>query len=97
MYLPPNQTPQQRDDITRKFGEYQRLLQPLMDEFNAHPHWAKVELPEGGGNAEALTQLRARMAGRYPVEAFNAVRAAVDPKSILSNRLVDQLFGQAKP
>jgi hypothetical protein len=45
MYLPPGQTDAQRTDITRRFRQYCELLQPLMDEYSAHVHWAKIELP----------------------------------------------------
>jgi hypothetical protein len=50
MYLPPRQTPQQREEITASFDQYVNLLTPLFEEYGAVPHWAKVEvLPRGRG------------------------------------------------
>jgi L-galactono-1,4-lactone dehydrogenase len=45
MYLPPSQTPEQRAKISARFREFCAMAQPLMDEYNAHAHWAKIELP----------------------------------------------------
>jgi L-galactono-1,4-lactone dehydrogenase len=36
--------------------------------------------------------VRRRMASRYPVDQFNAMRRRLDPKNIMSNRIVDALF-----
>lgn len=45
MYLPPNQTDQQRDAIKSSFDGYLELIQPLLEEYDAHAHWAKIALP----------------------------------------------------
>lgn len=45
MYLPANQTDAQRKDIRQAFQQYRRVLRPLLDEYKAHCHWAKIELP----------------------------------------------------
>jgi L-galactono-1,4-lactone dehydrogenase len=45
MYLPPNQTEHQRVAIKARFSEYLELIQPLLEEYNAHAHWAKIEIP----------------------------------------------------
>lgn len=45
MYLPPNQTEHQREAIKARFSEYLELIQPLLEEYNAHAHWAKIEIP----------------------------------------------------
>lgn len=46
MYLPPSQTEEQRKAIKNKFTEYLEVIQPLLEEYNAHVHWAKIELPQ---------------------------------------------------
>jgi hypothetical protein len=46
MYLPPSQTEEQRKAIKNKFTEYLEVIQPLLEEYNAHCHWAKIELPQ---------------------------------------------------
>lgn len=45
MYLPPNQTEHQRGAIKARFSEYLELIRPLLEEYNAHAHWAKIEIP----------------------------------------------------
>lgn len=67
MYLPPGQSEEQRAAITAKFREYTQLMRPLMEEYNAQPHWAKIELPHrtqqerivtlGGGGVGAVGQV----------------------------------------
>lgn len=42
--------------------------------------------------AGELRDLRARLAARYPVARFAEARRALDPRSILSNRIVDALL-----
>ena len=65
----------------------------LMPRYGATWHWAKIEPPHG--NAERLAAMRAALAERYPLERFNAARAALDPDGLLGNELVDALFGPA--
>lgn len=45
MYLPPNQTDDQRNAIKSSFDGYLELIQPLLEEYDAHAHWAKIALP----------------------------------------------------
>lgn len=91
MYLPPNQTDAQRQAITEKFRQYVKLMQPLCDEFNAQCHWAKIEPPVG---AEEAAQMQQRLQRKFPVKEFNDYRNALDPHRILSNDLVETLFGK---
>jgi hypothetical protein len=42
MYMPPGQSPESRDAITRRFEDYVRALEPIYEEYGAFPHWAKV-------------------------------------------------------
>lgn len=45
MYLPPSQSAEQRKEITDAFNRYTSILTPLLEEFGAVAHWAKIELP----------------------------------------------------
>lgn len=45
MYLPPNQTEEQRGLIKARFNDYLDLIRPLLEEYKAHAHWAKIEIP----------------------------------------------------
>ncbi len=129
MYLPPHQIPLEREEITKQFQRYTQLIQPLLEEYNAHCHWAKIELPKdyensntpnsqavgksetntsswwsrifgSSSNTDVLvmderTRLRImkeRIKAKFPVEEFNAYRKVLDPKGILSNKLIDSLF-----
>lgn len=98
MYLPADE--EQRVKVTEKFREYSRLMQPLMDEYGAQVHWAKIEAPPQDTAADRdrytseVTALRKRAAAKYPVKEFNDYRNALDPRRILSNDLIDTIFGK---
>jgi len=84
-----------QQEITAAFDEYVHAIEPLMDKYDAVPHWAKLEIPRAGqaeweGRRDRLLR---RVRARYPVEAFNAARKEVDPKGILSNSIVNAVFG----
>ena len=75
----------------RRFIDYCRLLQDdLMPRYGATEHWAKIEAHRLQPGAVA-----ARLAARFPVDRFNAARAALDPKNIMANDVVDTLFPRA--
>jgi L-galactono-1,4-lactone dehydrogenase len=63
----------------------------LMPPYHASWHWAKIEPPE---DPARLAAMKARLAERFPVAAFNAARAQLDPNNILANDMVDKLFGR---
>jgi len=71
-----------------RFFDYCQLLQDeLMPRFGATEHWAKIEAHRLDPAAA-----RARLAARFPVARFNAARAALDPKNIMANDVIDTLF-----
>ena len=75
----------------RRFFDYCRLLQDdLMPRYGATEHWAKIEAHRLQPGAVA-----ARLAARFPANRFNAARAALDPKNIMANDVVDALFPRA--
>jgi len=90
MYLPTDD-PKQRADITAAFKEYgARVMARQGRAAGATEHWAKIELP---ATEEGRAEMRARVAKRFPVEEFNRARAALDPKNVLANDLIDGVFG----
>lgn len=44
-----------------------------------------------------LEQMRERLAARYPLQKFAAVRARLDPKNILGNDILDALLPVEPP
>ncbi|KAK9839195.1 hypothetical protein WJX81_000695 [Elliptochloris bilobata] len=91
MYL-PTEDAAQRTAITDAFFDYCRLLQDdLMPRYGATEHWAKIE-----AHRLEPASVSARLAVRFPVERFNAARAALDPKNIMANDVVDILFPRSK-
>lgn len=75
----------------RRFREYVKLChEQLMPKYKAIDHWAKVEVVDLTPEDKAL--VRRRMAERYPVTAFNAARKQLDPKTIFSNHIIEDLF-----
>ena len=91
MYLPPGQGEGGREEIGRAFRRYVGEMEHLCVEFGAFPHWAKIEVP---GEEGARERLKARLAARYPVAAFNIVRKGFDPKGVLGNEMVERLFAE---
>ena len=61
-----------------------------MPKYKAIDHWAKVEVVDLTPEDKAL--VRKRIAQRYPVKAFNDARRRLDPKDVLSNHIIDDLF-----
>lgn len=93
MFLPEAEA--ERQAVTAAFVEYGRLVErQLMEKYSAVHHWAKLEQPLDG---EDLKRRRALLAARYPLSAFAAARARVDPKNILGNGLVDTLLSPNAP
>nr|WKK54373.1 eAncGLDH [synthetic construct] len=90
MYL-PTADEAQRKAITEAFRQYRKLTQTrLWDQYSAHEHWAKIEVPE---DKEELAALQERLRKRFPgVDAFNKARRELDPNRILSNDMIDKLF-----
>ncbi|EIE19735.1 L-galactono-1,4-lactone dehydrogenase-like protein [Coccomyxa subellipsoidea C-169] len=87
MYLPTEEEAQ-RKAITDRFFEYCKLVeQKLVPKYDATEHWAKIEVPYLDKQAA-----RERIAGRYPVDKFNAARRELDPKNILANDIIDTLM-----
>jgi L-galactono-1,4-lactone dehydrogenase len=90
MYL-CSEDEQIRTQITQAFKEYtDRVGTQLETEFDAFHHWAKIEVPTTAAERE---EVRARLARRLPVAEFNALRKELDPKNILANSMVDEIFG----
>ena len=98
MYMPLNQSAEQRDEIRKTFDSYCRALQPLMNQYNAQIHWAKIELPSQDDRSSAvrLDELRQGIRKRYPVRKFQEMRKALDPEGILANSLIERLFDDDK-
>ena len=63
-----------------------------MPRYKAVDHWAKVEVVDLTPEDKEL--VRKRIAQRYPVTAFNAARKKLDPRNVLSNHIIDDLFPQ---
>merc|ERR1712087_673924 len=93
MYLPEEEL--QREAITKQFWNYNAMCrQELWPKFGAHQHWAKIELPEDVAEA---TWVKRRLQERFPVKEFNETRRMLDPKGILSNKMVDDMFSEGVP
>lgn len=93
MYLPTNDA-EERGQIGRAFNDYRLRVQGLAVAFGAVPHWAKIEPPCSSeeGTVEAFRQ---KLALRYPLAAFAAWRARLDPKNVLGGPIVDAVCPNA--
>lgn len=96
MYMP---TDSSREAVTRRFLDYRKIMNRIAERYGAHAHWAKIELPdpEAPDYAAQLARMRQHLRQRYSVDAFNAWRRSLDPKGILSNKLVSSLFDEIAP
>ena len=71
-----------------------------MPRYGAAWHWAKIEPPseaDPAARAARLGAMRARLAARFPLEAFARARGELDPKNILGSPALDELLGAPKP
>lgn len=116
-YLPAGLSPEQRQQVRRAFDRYIDTIQPLVEEYKGHAHWAKIELPSDAHSdgqrswweylmsfispvpsaEDRLRRMRSRIRERYPVQEFNALRRALDPKGVLANDTVRALFDDEEP
>ncbi|KAJ0411669.1 hypothetical protein ATCC90586_002053 [Pythium insidiosum] len=90
MYLPTDEEAERRA-ITRAFEDYVALYRDMMQPFGGTEHWAKLEWPE---HEHERARMRARLAKRYPLDAFRQARDDLDPHHVLSNHIVDELLRQ---
>ncbi|XP_024459906.2 L-galactono-1,4-lactone dehydrogenase, mitochondrial isoform X1 [Populus trichocarpa] len=90
MHLPTT-VARQRKEITDEFFHYRHLTQAeLWDKYSAYKLWAKIEVPK---DKDELAALQARLRKRFPVDAYNKARKELDPNRILSNNMLDPIFG----
>jgi L-galactono-1,4-lactone dehydrogenase len=83
-----------RANITTAFKKYKRSCEDkLWVKAHAVEHWAKIERPE---DEAELGRMRDRLARKYPLVAFNAIRQLFDPHGVLSNSLTDECFDGIK-
>ena len=68
-----------------------QLHASLYVRYGLHQHWAKIEVPS---DPAAIAQLQERLAKRFPVDLFNALRRILDPKGVMSNNIINALFGE---
>lgn len=92
--MDPTRMEQQRKDITEYFkGPYCTLLRFISDKYNATSHWAKLEPPN---SIWTLIDVQLQLQQRFPLRMFNNARLLFDPKNLLSNALVNQVFGEPR-
>lgn len=91
MYLPTTEE-KQREAITERFFEYRKAAQQqLWESYEAHEHWAKIEVPK---DENALKWVRERLQHRYPLDKFDRARQELDPKRVLVNDVISKLLPQ---
>ena len=89
MYLPSDDEAE-RAAITAAFGDYCAHKHEIDRAYGAWPHWAKIEMP---ATPEGVAEMKEAARRRFPVREFAAARRELDPKGILANALVEELFG----
>ena len=95
MYIPANASLDEKAKIRRNFEQYCLLIEPLLQEYGAQVHWAKVELPLSGSSSHAVLEAsRSRIRAKYPLDKFNEIRGVLDRNSILSNEIIDKLLNK---
>jgi L-galactono-1,4-lactone dehydrogenase len=91
----PSEDKDQRKAITDLFtGRYSDLVRSVGRPMRMVSHWAKLEEPTSVWKAVDLKMI---YQDRFPVAEFNKARAKLDPKNILSNPLLNLVFGAPKP
>lgn len=76
------------ETLVCSFAKYANLEEAkIMPKYGAVEHWAKLEIDRSDPEA-----LQRRMQLKYPTQDFAAARQRLDPKNILSNRIVEAVF-----
>jgi L-galactono-1,4-lactone dehydrogenase len=78
--------------IKEKFKEYAMKHVDLTFQYDGSFHWGKVDLSFHEG-CERLAALRKAFRKRYDIDRFQDVQQRLDPNKVLSNKLVDAIFG----
>ncbi len=98
MYMPSTDE-EERAEITKSFKRYCDLVQNVSSQmsgageipYDVQSHWAKLETEDTG--PRSVGNVRRRLRRRYPVEKFNALRRAYDPKGVMQNKKMKTWFG----
>ena len=94
MYLPSEDldpTGYRREFITKSFKDgYCKMVQEVGQRYGAMCHWAKLEVDKDDDNV--VQSVRDRL-GPKVVGAYNKARTMYDPNGLLSNSLIDRIFG----
>jgi L-galactono-1,4-lactone dehydrogenase len=94
MYLPPGgdaAADAVRTRVAEGFQGFTGAWEAAMwDRYGCQEHWAKID--PAALDPARLDRSRARIRRRFPVEEFNAARARLDPKGVLSNGLIKGLM-----
>lgn len=92
MYLPTSDE-RQCEDISCTFRQdYCNLMKRVGEKVNAVSHWAKLEIPN---SPKGVHELQQHIRSRYPVDYFNFARKTLDPTNLLSNDLINAIFGNS--
>ena len=88
MYMPDSNSPTSVAEVGDAFHTYASMMtQELATNYNAAEHWAKIELKRFN-----LHTKRRDLERQFPVAEWQTARAALDPKNLLSNGLLNDLF-----
>ena len=99
MYLPSEDldpTGYRREFITKSFKDgYCKMVQEVGQRYGAMCHWAKLELDKEEEEEEEDEVVKgvSNRIGPKVVGAYNMARAMFDPNGLLSNSLIDRIFG----
>lgn len=90
MYLPSSDEQQWKEISLMFLNDYCTLMKRVGSPVHAVSHWAKLELPN---SSKDLQILKEQLRTKYPVHYFNYARCILDPTNLLSNDLINTLFG----
>lgn len=80
-------SPEESEKALNKFNEITAQLGPLLQKYNAVPHWAKIE------SVVHTDFLQRRLKERFhKLDSFKALRKHMDPHHQLSNNMTEVIF-----
>ena len=97
LYLPPGQNDAGRAAIEQRFREYCQVIEPVCAAYGAKAHWAKIEPRLDDKQALRAQQGALHAAYGARLDEFNTLRAALDPRRVLGNAVVDSLLEHPDP
>jgi L-galactono-1,4-lactone dehydrogenase len=81
-YIPADADETLKNEVKQAFERYVEAIEPILEEYKAVPHWAKIEPIQGEG--ERKQKQKEAIAARYNLKEFREAKKELDPNNLFS-------------